>query len=75
LRQGRRSFFGWGDKIEVANDARLDDATAAVVLGGDGIFFGALDGGASLAAAVVVGNRDFGVCFCGVLVPSETRLA
>jgi len=48
-------------------DKRGEAATAAVVLGGSGIFGWAVDRRASLAAAVLVGDRTGGVRFRGFM--------
>ena len=47
-----------GDRID---DTRSESAAAAVVLGGIGIFARPVDGGASLATAVMVGDRGRGL--------------
>jgi hypothetical protein len=63
------------EHIELENDTRSEAATAAVVLGGVGIFAWSVDGRTRLAAAVVVGDRASGVRFRGVMVSFEASLA
>ena len=58
-----------------ANDARPEAATAAIVLGGVGIFARPLDRCARVAAAVVVGDRLGGLRLRGVMVSFEASLA
>jgi len=57
------------------DDIRPESATAAVVLGRVGVFAGSVDGRTGVAAAVLVGDRDRGVHFRGVIFCSEAGLA